>query len=151
MVHSKIKGINFTQLKEISDERGSVLHMLRSDSQEFEKFGECYFSEILPGKIKAWKCHSIQTQNLAVPIGLIKIVLFDPREKSKTKGLLEEYIIGRPNNYYRLKIPPKIWYGFTCVSKEKALIVNCANIPHSPDESKIYPINNLPIPYKWDA
>ena len=78
-------------------------------------------------------------------------VLFDPREKSKTKGLLEEYIIGRPNNYYRLKIPPKIWYGFTCVSKEKALIVNCANIPHSPDESKIYPINNLPIPYKWDA
>ncbi len=53
--------------------------MLRNDSPEFEKFGECYFSEIFPGKIKAWKRHNLQTQNLAVPIGLIKIVFFDSR------------------------------------------------------------------------
>jgi dTDP-4-dehydrorhamnose 3,5-epimerase len=151
MVNSKINGIIFSKLKQISDVRGSVLHMLRNDSPEFEKFGECYFSEIFPGRIKAWKRHNLQTQNLAVPIGLIKIVFFDSRKKSITKDILEEHIIGRPKNYYRLKIPPGIWYGFTCLSKEKALIVNCSNIPHQSAESEVLEINDTSIPYSWNT
>ena len=150
MVFSKINGIIFSKLNQISDERGSVLHMLRNDSPEFEKFGECYFSEIFPKKIKAWKRHTLQTQNLAVPIGLIKIVFFDSRENSITKGILEEHVIGRPENYYRLKIPPGIWYGFTCLSKQMALIVNCANLPHHPGESEVLEINDKSIPYTWN-
>ena len=150
MVCSKINGITFTKLKEITDERGSVLHMLRSDSPDFEKFGECYFSEILQGKVKAWKCHSIQTQNLAVPVGTIKIVLVDLRINSNSNGIIEEFIIGRPNSYYRLKIPPGVWYGFKCISEEKALIANCSNIPHSTNESEICDINNFTVSYNWN-
>ena len=90
MVNSNIEGIVLTKLKQIHDERGSVLHMIRSDSKEFVKFGECYFSEVLPKKIKAWKCHRLQTQNLAVPVGIIKIVIYDSRENSNSKGLIEE-------------------------------------------------------------
>ena len=45
-----IEGVQISPLKIISDERGSVMHMLRSDSQVFKKFGEIYFSTIL--KIK---------------------------------------------------------------------------------------------------
>ena len=51
----RIDGVVITELRQISDERGSVLHMFRCDSPEFVRFGECYFSELLPGAVKAWK------------------------------------------------------------------------------------------------
>src|ERR1700744_3933814 len=60
-----IAGLILTPLRQIADERGAVLHMLRADAAEFRGFGECYFSEIRPGVAKAWKRHQRQTQNLA--------------------------------------------------------------------------------------
>jgi len=150
MDNSIISGVFFTSLKEINDSRGSVLHMMRNDSPEFRQFGECYFSEVLPGAIKAWKIHSLQTQNLAVPIGRLQIVLFDMRKSSITYENIEILEIGRPDKYFRLLIPPGICYGFKCISAEKALIVNCADIPHTPSESSIYSLNSSEIPYNWD-
>ena len=47
-----IEGIKISQLKIISDHRGSVMHMLRNDSENFDKFGEIYFSTIFKDKIK---------------------------------------------------------------------------------------------------
>ena len=41
-----IQGITISPLKIISDDRGSVMHMLRNDNQIFEQFGEIYFSTI---------------------------------------------------------------------------------------------------------
>jgi len=149
MVSSLIQGVKFTALREISDERGSVLHMMRSDDPEFPKFGECYFSEVMPGKVKAWKRHSLQTQNIAVPAGRIRIVLCDNRESS-LPAKIEIFELGRPDNYVRIKIPPGIWYGFSCISTEKALIANCADIPHRPTESEKASIYDSSIPYNWD-
>ena len=66
-----------------------MLHMLRCDSTEFTEFGECYFSEVFPGVIKAWKRHRYQTQNLAVPVGRILIVIYDDRPNSISFGQLK--------------------------------------------------------------
>ena len=148
-MNSEIDGVNFTDLKEISDSRGSVLHMIRSDSKDFENFGECYFSEILMNKIKAWKRHSIQTQNITVPVGEIILVIYDSRKKSNTFKKLLVSKIGRPNNYKRVKIPPGVWYGFKCIGKSNALIVNCADIPYDKKESQLIDFNDSKIPYKW--
>ena len=38
-----IEGVKITKLKQIFDERGKVMHMLRNDSEIFQKFGEIYF------------------------------------------------------------------------------------------------------------
>ena len=48
-----IEGIKITPLKQIEDERGKVMHMLRNDSKNFTKFGEIYFSFTNPNSIKA--------------------------------------------------------------------------------------------------
>ncbi len=145
-----IEGLTITELRQISDERGSVLHMLRCDAPDFTRFGECYFSEILPGALKAWKRHRVQTQNLAVPAGRIRLVVFDDRQSSSTKGKLQIFELGRPDAYLRIKIPPGLWYGFACISAVPALIVNCADVPHSPDENELIAENDSPIPYVWD-
>ena len=44
LFQDKIEGFQVTPLKEIADKRGSVLHMLKCDSPDFVKFGECYFA-----------------------------------------------------------------------------------------------------------
>jgi dTDP-4-dehydrorhamnose 3,5-epimerase len=144
-----IAGVSCVELEQIGDERGTVLHMLRSDSPDFNQFGECYFSEIFPTVVKAWKCHVLQTQLLAVPVGRVRFVLFDERENSPDMGKIHVIELGRPDNYCRLKIPPGFWYGFKCISEESALLVNCADIPFEPEESLSRNIDDDSIPYQW--
>ena len=149
LIQSEIEGVIITPLKEIVDYRGSVLHMIRCDSPDFMKFGECYFSEVLSGSIKAWKKHTIQTQNIAVPIGRIKLVIYDDREFSKSKGNFFILELGRIDAYSRVTIPPHVWYGFKCISSTPALLVNCADYPHNALESKVLDVTDPLIPYSW--
>ena len=56
-----LEGMSIRNLSVVENEKGSVLHMIRSDSEYFEKFGEIYFSEVMPNVIKGWKKHKITT------------------------------------------------------------------------------------------
>lgn len=146
-----IDGLKLIPLREISDGRGSVLHLLRSDAAGFLGFGECYCSETLPGAIKAWKRHTVQTQNLAVPIGRLRLVVFDDRPGSPTRGILTVLELGRPDCYVRATIPPGLWYGFSNLGKGPALIVNCTDYPYDPLESDRLPEDTPDVPYLWLA
>ena len=143
-----INGVNFRKLKEIESDKGSVLHFLRNDDENFTSFGECYFSEIKPNCIKGWKIHSHQTQNLVVPFGEVKFVLFDLRENSDTANTYNEFLLGRDKNYSMLKIPTNIYYSFKNLSDQTSLIVNCPDIPHNKEESKLFDLNF--IPFEWE-
>jgi dTDP-4-dehydrorhamnose 3,5-epimerase len=144
-----IQGVIVRPLRIIADERGKVMHMLRSDSELYLQFGEVYFSIINQGFIKGWKKHSKMTQHYAVPVGNIKLVLYDGRDDSGTRGMIQEVYIGE-SNYCLIRIPPGVWYAFHAEGKREALIVNCANIPHDPLESVSMDLNNEMIPYRWD-
>ena len=145
----EIEGVIIQPLSQIADNRGSILHMLRSDSELFKQFGEVYFSEIHPGAIKAWKRHKGQTQNITVPIQRIRLVIYDPRLNSGTTGNIIEYELGRPNNYKLIQIPPMLWYGFQALDNQTALIANCADRPHDPKEDESLSSESDQIPYQW--
>jgi dTDP-4-dehydrorhamnose 3,5-epimerase len=147
----KIDGVNIVALREFADENGAVLHMLRSDAPDFIRFGECYFSEVLPGAIKAWKLHHEQTQNLAAPVGRIRLVIYDDRVGSGTRGNLQIQELGRPDLYLRVQIPPGLWYGFACIGNTAAMLANCADVPHDPTESERKPVLDPSIPYDWQT
>ena len=144
-----IDGLTVVALRQIEDERGAVLHVLRADATDFSGFGECYISEIVPGAVKAWKWHRDQTQNIAVPFGRIRLVVFDDREDSPTRGCVANLELGRPDAYSRVRLPPQLWYGFGCISDTCALLVNCSNMPHDPAESATRPLGDPSIPYTW--
>jgi len=144
-----IEGVKITPLRQIIDERGKVMHMLRKDSEVFEEFGEIYFSCVYPGAIKAWHIHKRMTLNYAVPQGRIKFVLYDDRAGSKTKGELQEIFLG-VDNYCLVTVPPMVWNGFKGIGTESALIANCATIPHDPEEiERMDPFTDM-IPYNWE-
>jgi len=143
-----IDGVEIIPLTQIPDERGKIMHMLRSDADHFEKFGEVYFSVAYPGVIKGWHLHTRQTQNYAVVSGMIKLVLFDSREDSSTKSKLMELFVGE-DNYCLVKIPPGISNGYKAYGTKPAILANCATEPHDPDEmTRIDPFSP-DIPYDW--
>lgn len=144
-----IEGVIVKPLGKMPDERGSVMHMMRCDDPEFERFGEIYFSEIYPGVIKGWHIHREMTLNYAVPCGMIKLVLYDEREESATRGEVQEIFLG-DKNYALVRIPPLVWNGFKGMGSAPAIVANCATIPHSPDEiERLDPLENH-IPYDWE-
>ncbi len=145
---SGIEGLRVTPLRRIADERGAVFHMLRADSDVFERFGEIYFSMVYPGAIKAWHLHKEMTLNYAVPVGMVKLVCYDDRSDSPTRGNLTELHIGQ-FNYALVTIPPLVWNGFTGEGPQPALVANCATIPHQPDEIERLDPFSADIPYEW--
>lgn len=143
-----IDGVVIVPLRRIPDERGAVLHMLRRDDPHFREFGEIYFSTAYPGVVKGWHRHSRMTLNYAVPYGVIKLALYDPRDESPTHGEVMELFVGEPN-YVLVQIPPGVWNGFKCIGTTMAIVANCATLPHDPEEIQRIDPTDPRIPYDW--
>ncbi len=143
-----IDGVRIHPLRQIPDERGRVMHMLRRDDPHFIQFGEIYFSVVYPNVVKGWHRHDRMVLNYAVVSGMIKLVLYDDRETSRTRGDLMELFVGDAN-YVLVTIPPGIWNGFKGIGVAPAIVANCATEPYDPDEiSRLDPLGGK-IPYDW--
>ncbi len=46
---------------------------------------------------------------------MMKVVLYDPREDSPTKGEVNEFFLGE-HNPMLVQIPPLVYHGFKCIS-----------------------------------
>ena len=145
-----IEGVKIIKKKEIVDDRGKILHMLRVDDDNFTKFGEIYFSTVNPNKIKAWHIHKLMTLNYVAVYGSIKLVLYDDRKESKTQGKLQEIILSN-ENHFLVSIPPKVWNGFCSSNNKLAILANCSNIPHDKEEIVRLPFNDPKFPYNWGS
>jgi len=146
-----IDGVLINAKKSIHDERGYIQHYIRCDDKEFSKFGEIYFSSIYNGTVKAWHIHTKMTLNYLCVFGMIKLVLYDDRENSPTKGLLNEFFIGEKNNQM-ITIPSNIWNGFKGYGeREFSIVANFTDFPHDKEEiSRTFPNLNPKISeYDW--
>ena len=142
-----ISGVQVVPLRRIPDERGTVYHMLKRTDPHFVEFGEIYFSSIYRGVIKGWHRHRLMTLNYACIVGRVKLVLYDERDGSPTRGQLMERFLG-PDDYSLVVIPPNVWSGFKGMA-EVSIIANCATHPHDMSQSeRLDPLSGR-IPYDW--
>jgi len=143
-----IDGVVVKKLNKIPDERGCIMHMLKKEDKEFNGFGEIYFSSVYPGVIKGWHIHKKMELNYATISGNIKLVLYDNRKGSKTKGSLMEIFMGE-KNYILVKVPKMVWNGFKGTGLKESIVANCTTTSHDPDEiSRLNPLSKK-IPYNW--
>jgi len=145
-----IEGVVTRQLRLIADERGWLMEVLRSDWELFEKFAQAYVTAAYPEVVKAWHMHKKQTDNIACVKGMVKLVLCDGRKNSKTKGEINEFVIGEKNPLL-VKIPPQVWHGFKAIGEESALVMNVPTNLYNyekPDEHRLPP-DTEKIPYDW--
>ena len=143
-----IHDVKITPLKILSDSRGSVMHMMRNDSKIFKSFGEIYFSTIFKDSIKAWHLHKESTLNYVCIKGAVKLVLFDERPESPTKGKYQEINLS-PKNYFLVTIPPNIWNGFKGLHEPESIIANCLSLPHNEKEMVRKNHSDQKFNFKW--
>jgi dTDP-4-dehydrorhamnose 3,5-epimerase len=151
LVADEIDGVWVKDLAVIPDERGRLMEILRADEDGFEKFGQVYISTTYPGVVKAWHLHKVQDDNFCCVKGMVKLVLYDAREDSPTKGTLTEYFIG-DHNPMLVRVPAGVYHGWKCISGDESIVVNIPTEPYnreSPDEYRAA-WNTPDIPYSWD-
>jgi dTDP-4-dehydrorhamnose 3,5-epimerase len=142
-----IDGVHVVPLRRIPDERGTIFHMLRRDDAHFSAFGEIYFTSIYRDVIKGWHRHVEMTLNYACPWGRVKLVLYDDRDDSRTRGTLMEHFLG-PDDYSLVVIPPGVWTGMKGMDPV-SLVANCATHPHDPARTERLDPFSPTIPYDW--
>ena len=152
MAKQLIDGVMVRQLRPIPDERGWLMEMLRSDWPEFERFGQMYMTACRPGVVKAWHYHKKQDDHFVCVRGMAKVVLYDARDGSPTKGTVNEFFMGERNPIL-VKIPKGVYHGFKGISTEEAWIINAPTEMYNyaePDEHRL-PYDCEEIPYDWDV
>lgn len=145
-----IEGVAVKQLKVNADERGTLMEMLRCDDELFEKFGQAYVALNYPGVVRAWHYHKVQTDYFVVVKGMAKVVLYDSREDSPTRGEVNEFFMGERNPLL-LRIPVGVLHGYKTIGVEPSLLVNFPTEPYNRDEPDEYrlPWNSEQVPYDW--
>ena len=119
----KVKSLNITKLPS-----GNIMRVLRKHELTKWNFQEAYFSKIKFGKVKAWKYHNKMTLNLVIPHGKVKFVFYSQKDKNfKVVEILKK-------KYFRLTVPPKIWFGFKGISRHESIILSVTNIKRNPKE-----------------
>ena len=145
-----IEGVRTKPLKVVADERGRLMEMLRADDEFFTKFGQVYLTAAYPGVVKAWHYHEKQTDHFVCVAGMMKLVLYDEREGSPTRGAINEFFVGE-HNLLLVTIPPLVFHGFKCISEREALVVNIPTEVYDykkPDEFRLA-AHDPKIPYDW--
>ena len=143
-----INGVSLRELMVFENDLGGVKHMLKKQWPEFNSFGEVYFSTINAGIVKGWKKHDKTILNFAVPLGNVKVIIYDSNENSSSFGKVQEIELGE-KNHILLTIPPNVWYSFAALNNDKAMICNLISIEHSEDTHHQIKLINDEIPYKW--
>jgi hypothetical protein len=110
----------FTPKVKIENPNGEVRKYLGNDPSDPKCFKEVYFSRLLPGKSKKWKCNKNQSQNLTSAVGRVSVICIQVRAEG---FVYEEFLIDDEENFGVLVVPAGLIYGlFT--DKQGALIVN---------------------------
>ena len=152
-----IRGVQVKRLTVLPDDRGFLMEMLREDEPIFERFGQVYITGCRRGVAKGWHYHKEQTDHFVCVGGSALVVLYDGRDGSPTRGMVQEFILTSPPCQepapLLLKIPPLVLHGFTASGCEEARIINIPTQPYlraNPDEYRT-PWNSPDVPYRWPA
>jgi dTDP-4-dehydrorhamnose 3,5-epimerase len=145
-----IEGVRVRPAIVQSDERGSVTEMF-NPAWDFsdEPLVYAYTTTIRPGQKKGWVVHHEQSDRLFYDNGAAKIVLYDAREGSPTKGLVNEIFLGAANRALLL-IPPGVVHAVVNIGETELRFVNMPTRPYDharPDKSRL-PADTPAIPYQ---
>jgi dTDP-4-dehydrorhamnose 3,5-epimerase len=138
-------------LKPIADERGRLMEILRSDDPIFSRFGQVYMTTAYPGVVKGWHYHKQQVDHFVCVHGMLKLVLYDDREASPTRGEVNEFFLGI-HNPVLVRIPTFVLHGIKGIGTCESVLINVPTLPYNhaqPDEFRVPP-HDAGVPYDWN-
>lgn len=148
---TSIEGVYYVNLKVYADTRGNFTEVLREDWKILDTMAQVSVSVTLPGIIKAFHLHQEQDEILHLLDGMARVVLYDLRENSKTKGQFFEKVIGRELGREFIFIPKGVAHGYQVLGREPLRVLYVANKVYNrenPDETRI-PFDDPKIGFDW--
>jgi dTDP-4-dehydrorhamnose 3,5-epimerase len=100
--------------------------------------------------VSAWHVHEKQTDTIFVTEGNIKLILFDDREGSPTRGKGNIFHLSRMRPML-ITIPPGIWHGLKNLDSGESGFINYFDRPYDyadPDEWRLPPDTDR-IPFRF--
>lgn len=148
-----IEGVSIREVLHVPRDHGVITETFRP---EWDPSGlpvvHVYQSRLFPAAIGAWSCHLQTVDRLFVNQGHLKIVLYDDRETSKTRGQLMELHVGDSRPTF-LVIPIGVWHGLQNLGATDALVLNYPTKAYNYEDPDHYrlPYDSSEIPYSWHA
>jgi len=105
-----------------------------------------------PGSIRAWLVHYEQTDRLFFSMGRLRVVLYDDREGSATRGRLQEMVVGERRRGLQV-IPPGVYHGVQNLGGGEAVYINLPTRAYDhahPDKYRL-PHDSERIPFRFEA
>ena len=146
-----IAGIQVREVKNVPKDNGVLTEIFRLDwNLDSGAVQQVFQVTLVPGGLSAWHTHRLTTDRLFITHGLIKIVLFDGREESPTRGRVNELRFGvvRPA---LVVVPPGVWHGVQNVSSGPSSVLNIVDRAYryeDPDHWRLPP-DTPEIPYSF--
>ncbi len=148
-----LEGVRTFEVKNIVTANGFTTEVFRPDWGVAQlPIQHVIHVNLHPGVISAWHQHRMQTDHVFVVNGTLRVVLYDGRDDSPTRGGVNVFNVSnvRPT---LLVIPPGIWHGVKNIGEGMTSFVNYFDRPYvydDPDEWRL-PRDTPEIPYSFDA
>jgi dTDP-4-dehydrorhamnose 3,5-epimerase len=146
-----IDGVRIREVSNVPKDNGWLTEVCRREWLETPAQIDQVFQVVLnPGMVSAWHAHATTIDRLFVSFGLIRIVLYDAREASPTRGVTNEFRFGtlRPA---LLVVPPRVWHGVGNLSPNASVLLNLVDNAYryeDPDHWRLPP-DSPEIPYRF--
>ena len=146
-----IDGVRIREVRNVLKDNGVLTEIFRLDwALDPGTVQQVFQVTLVPGGLSAWHTHRLSTDRLFVTHGQLKIVLFDGREDSPTRGRVNELRFGtvRPA---LVVVPPGVWHGVQNISSEPSSVLNIVDRAYryeDPDHWRLPP-DTPEIPYRF--
>ncbi|MEA2626787.1 MAG: dTDP-4-dehydrorhamnose 3,5-epimerase [Candidatus Binatota bacterium] len=147
-----IRDVHVKRLIVHSDDRGSLMEVLRADDPFFESITQTTFTVAYPGVIKAFHWHRKQKDVWFFSAGMAQVVVYDLREDSPTRGETNVFYMGERNPLL-LSIPEYVAHGYRVLGTAPAALfyhTTKTYDPSDPDEERI-PHDSPEIGFDWST
>ena len=149
---TRIEGVELVRLAPLVDHRGSLMEVVDLESPFWrEPVVYAYQVAILPGRIKGWGMHKLQTDRYFVGSGRLRVVLYDGRVGSPSHGRFAQFHFA-DDSPGLLRIPPGVWHADQNIGDREARLLNFPTRPYDradPDKYRIDPHSGA-IPFDWE-
>jgi dTDP-4-dehydrorhamnose 3,5-epimerase len=151
VIQEQIEGVRLIEVRNVLRDSGHTTEVLRRDWFDGDVEIDQVFQVTLgPHAVSAWHVHLGTTDRLFANVGQVKIVLYDGRPESPTRGLVNEFRLGEPRPGLVI-VPRGVWHGLKNLTGTESRVLNLVDLAYTyadPDHWRL-PADTAEIPYSF--